>query len=269
MGMPRAMMRRLRAMATKAGGGFELVLPASCLGCDTPLSFDSAKLCEACARELLSRTAQAYCRSCGLTAGRHLLVDGKCRACLDRRGGRAGGHDGFVRVGAYGGTLRRLILRFKHEFILDLFLGTRLRDAIIGAGPVAEGVSLWTPIPSHWRRRAVRGFHLTRLLTRTAVRGLPGGVAAVLEMTRHVERFHRGMSQARRAKAIHGAFRVSTAAQVAGRSVGLIDDVSTTGATLAEAARVLKTAGAARVVVAVLAKTSAYGDTVDLGGASD
>ena len=53
---------------------------------------------------------------------------------------------------------------------------------------------------------------------------------------------------------VKGAFRVAPRTSFRGRTVLLVDDVMTTGSTMHEAARVLKAAGAARVVVAVLAR---------------
>jgi predicted amidophosphoribosyltransferase len=62
-----------------------------------------------------------------------------------------------------------------------------------------------------------------------------------------------GLSATERRANLRDAFQVSRAAQLKGRTVLLVDDVLTTGATASEAARALKSAGAAKVVVSVLA----------------
>ena len=54
---------------------------------------------------------------------------------------------------------------------------------------------------------------------------------------------------------MRGAFRSRRYPYLLGRTILLVDDVLTTGATCGDAARVLKKAGAARVVVAVIART--------------
>jgi predicted amidophosphoribosyltransferase len=54
---------------------------------------------------------------------------------------------------------------------------------------------------------------------------------------------------------VRGAFLAGAAPELRGKTVLLVDDVLTTGSTASEAARVLKAAGAARVVVAVLARS--------------
>ena len=58
-----------------------------------------------------------------------------------------------------------------------------------------------------------------------------------------------------RAEIMRGAFRARRRSKVTGRTVLLVDDVLTTGATCGAAARALKQAGAMRVVVAIIART--------------
>jgi len=70
---------------------------------------------------------------------------------------------------------------------------------------------------------------------------------------------HAQPSAAARAANIRGAFRVGRRASFAGAAVLVVDDVMTTGSTVAEAARVVRAAGAARVCVAVLARVERSG----------
>src|SRR5205807_2446946 len=63
-----------------------------------------------------------------------------------------------------------------------------------------------------------------------------------------------GLGRAERAEMLRGAFRVRRAPGLHGRTVFLVDDVLTTGATCGAAARALKGAGAARVVAVVVAR---------------
>jgi predicted amidophosphoribosyltransferase len=55
-------------------------------------------------------------------------------------------------------------------------------------------------------------------------------------------------------KNLDGAFAVKNAEKISGRNVILIDDVSTTGATLKEAKKVLRNAGAKKIISAVVAR---------------
>jgi predicted amidophosphoribosyltransferase len=146
-------------------------------------------------------------------------------------------------------------LRFKREFVLDRLLGGLLADAL--QGRLDPGTfDYWVPIPSHWRRRWARGFQPTLLLARAAARRWGGRVEPLLSMARYVRPFHRGMSAAMRADAIAGAFRIGSRVNVSQCRICVIDDVTTTGATLAEARRALRRAGARWIAAAVLAKVS-------------
>jgi predicted amidophosphoribosyltransferase len=64
------------------------------------------------------------------------------------------------------------------------------------------------------------------------------------------------MSAAQRAEAVKGVFDTATGAELKGKRVVIIDDVTNTGATLREAKRALKKAGAIPVAAAVLARVS-------------
>jgi orotate phosphoribosyltransferase len=88
------------------------------------------------------------------------------------------------------------------------------------------------------------------------VRSFGGQVEPLLKVTRFVPPLHHSMSPTQRESVVHGAFALAAGSRIAGRTIGIIDDVSTTGATLLEAARVLRRARAKSVVAAVLAKTA-------------
>lgn len=230
-----------------------LLVPRVCMGCGLAIPAEGPELCESCGWELSGIVSGDFCRSCGKELGHFLLVEGRCSACRMREPGIR--FHQFVRVGRYGGVLSRLILRFKHEFILDRFLGSLLSTAI-AANMNPREVDYWVPIPSHWRRKWQRGFQPTALLTRSAARRWRGRIEPILYMTRPVEPFHHGMTAAARQEEIQGAFAVSPEVPLRGKRVMLIDDVTTTGATLAEARRMLREAGCRWIGVAVLAKVS-------------
>ena len=109
------------------------------------------------------------------------------------------------------------------------------------------------PVPLHPRRLAWRGFNqsleLARLLAADLGRPvLPGALRRIRDTTPQSQ-----LPGARRRANIAGAF-LADPAQVAGRSVLLVDDVMTTGATIDTAADALCAAGAARVDVLVVAR---------------
>ncbi len=231
----------------------DVVLPRVCSACGALIGTDDRDLCESCATDLVRCVAGAYCRHCGEDRSEHLLHNGVCTSCT--LGKSRTKWQSFVRVGRYDGPLKSMILQFKTRFTLDRILGGLLADAVCGMmNP--EAVDLWVPIPTHWSRRLGTGFQPTALLARAAAGRWGGRVEHLLRMARYVEPFHArpGLSAADRAKEIAGAMRPAAGATIAGRRVCVIDDVTTTGATLREAARVLKAAGAASVSAAVLAR---------------
>ena len=238
------------AVRRVAAGLADLVWPRVCAVCGIGLGPGSELACFDCAAAMAAIVGEPYCVTCGDTRHSHLLIDRQCAACRDHKPA----YQAYIRVGRYAGPLRSLVLRFKREFVLDRYLGDLLGDAVLGAGDRAV-VDCWTPVPSPLRRRVLRGFQPTRLLAEAVGRHVGRPVAPLLAMNRYVRRLHGGMTATERAEAVRGAFRAADPRAVAGRTIGVIDDVSTTGATLAEARRALREAGAKRVVVAILART--------------
>ena len=110
-------------------------------------------------------------------------------------------------------------------------------------------------VPLSARRERERGYCQARLIAAAAAEALGGEAVPVLKKTRHT-RANSGLRGAAARKAnVSGAYKVTQPEAVSGRSVLLIDDVITTGATLSECARVLRMAGANRVVCATVCKT--------------
>ncbi|MEM8607825.1 MAG: phosphoribosyltransferase family protein [Myxococcota bacterium] len=150
----------------------------------------------------------------------------------------------------YEGPLADAIQRFKFEDRTELArpLGRRLAEE---ATRVAQGVDAVVPVPLHWRRRRSRGYDQAALLARPVARAL--GVPLWLRRLRRVRSTPRqvGLPRAARLRNLRGAF--SCVPLRGSPSVLLVDDVATTGATLAAATQALRQAGAVEVVPLVLA----------------
>ena len=129
---------------------------------------------------------------------------------------------------------------------------------MVRASGAAEPPPLVLPLPLGRERLAERGMNQAwELARRVAARLHLRAHPHLLE--RRVETPHLAdLPRDERAKAIRGAFALAPGAstQVHGQDVALIDDVMTTGATAAEAARTLLAGGAASVQVWVLARTA-------------
>lgn len=235
----------------------DLLLPRVCAACNAPIAHETPDLCLDCWASIGNSAASSYCRTCGQSRPQELLADGRCTACST--GQKPARFENFVRVGRYEGALRSLILRYKKAYRLDHLLARLLTDAITGRIDPAD-IDIWTPVPSHWRRRLALGYHPAALLARAAVAALGGKLEPILRATRFVPPFHEspGLSAAKRAQAIKHAFQAVPGFSGRGCSVCIIDDVTTTGATLDEARRALREAGVGRISAAVLAKTDPF-----------
>lgn len=247
----------LRAAAELARHAVGWIYPNACLVCDTP-EVDGAPLRHGLCSECFGAAAtdpHLSCPRCAHTVGPHTDAADGCREC--RPGGFA--FDRAVRLGPHTGKLRDAVLRIKlpaGEGLADQ-LGDLLADAR-AATITSEGVTLVAPVPLHWWRRWARGYNQAEALARplAAALGVPFD-ARLLRRVRWATQHAQPTRAARRAN-IASAFRVRSGARLSGKTVLVVDDVMTTGSTLDAVARVLKDAGAARVVVAVLARRDAF-----------
>ncbi len=108
------------------------------------------------------------------------------------------------------------------------------------------------PVPLHRTRLMRRGYNQALELAQILRRSLDIGVDANLAKRVRATPDQIGQSRAQRQKNLYGAFIVD--ARVAGKHIALLDDVMTTGATLAELARAARRAGAARIEAWAIAR---------------
>lgn len=163
-------------------------------------------------------------------------------------------HDGIAAGTLYGELSRKLVLAFKHG--RRIALAPMLARLIVARLPVLDGDWLVVPVPLHRWRLWTRGYNQAALLAREVAR-LTGKTLLVdgLLRTKRTPMLG-GLGRKARARALSGALAVNprSAASLKGAQVILVDDVLTSGATSDACVRVLKRAGAAKVVVACFAR---------------
>jgi ComF family protein len=165
-----------------------------------------------------------------------------CKSC-----GRRSPFDAFFVVGEYGGMLEALVrsLKFERKYAAYKPL-SELMFAALPSFDIPLSSLCIVPIPTAAKRIRLRGYDQVMLLARSLSRRLKIPARSVLVRNHQLRQL--GASQAIRRKQAESAFSLHTRTTLKGMSVILIDDVVTTGATLEAAAKLLKQAGAERVI---------------------
>jgi len=240
------------ALQSLSRGVLQLLYPAHCLLCDQGIPEGSpySSLCSACLLSLASDASET-CPGCAATLGAFVSPGQGCPACSLH----VFHFDAAVRLGVYRDEMRGAILKMKSPTGDGLaeVMGTvfaRTRQADLSRHPW----NVVVPIPLHWRHRMIRGHNQAEEMARGIATecGVPCQTNW-LRRTRPVVQHEQPSARARWDN-IRGAFATTRHASLAGATVLLTDDVMTTGSTLSEAAKVLKAAGAKRVIAATLAR---------------
>lgn len=157
----------------------------------------------------------------------------------------------------YIGDLRELIHRLKYSG--DRLLAADLTAIMLNAWRMGsifltkKNVIL-VPVPLYWRRRMERGFNQAELLACEASKILKIEVAPKALRRRRATTPQQKLEKTQRFKNVEGAF-VGDPRQLKGRAVVIIDDVCTSGATLAECVKEVTRCGATQVVALTVART--------------
>lgn len=231
-----------------------LLFPESCIVCAAPTSRSQDHgICPACWQKALQlRITGSCCPSCGVPyqsfepATAHLC--GKCMIQLPSfSGARA--------FACYTSEVRRIIQAFKFDGRRDLAgqLAPLLAATFLDSWAPHE-MDVIVPVPLHPRRKRTRGYNQAALLGRELGKrlGLPCHDRILARVRATLPQV--GLSDAERSQNVHHAFRCTRHADVKGRRILLVDDVMTTGSTVASASAALIEAGATRVWVLTVAR---------------
>lgn len=172
----------------------------------------------------------------------------------------------------YQGVVRRSVLRMKfarRQSYLPTFgrlTAQCARDHLTGEFDLVS----WVPLSAKSLR--ARGFDQAELLAEYVAADFDTKAVRLLRKKDRVGRQSAIRDEARRRANVLGAFSMLEGVEVAGRRILLVDDVCTTGATLSECARILRTAGCQSVVAVTLASAKREGrrrgEAVTDGGAA-
>lgn len=231
---------RMDALARPLSRLHAWLLPWRCLLCGDA-GADGLDLCAACAAELPRNTN--CCARCALPLPNPAPL---CGACQRKPPPWQAAWAPF----RYGWPLDRLEARYK--FGRELAAGRTL-GALWKSLPPPVRPALILPVPLHRARLRERGYNQALELARPLGRALGIPVRHDLLLRPRATAAQTELDAAARRRNVRGAFAVRADAALPPHVV-VLDDVMTTGATLAECARVLKRAGVARVDVWALAR---------------
>ena len=217
-------MKALRALP-------DLLYPPKCPFCGRILERGEDRMCMLCAQDLPR------------TGGPGPAPEG-CEVCLSPLHYRDG--------------VRRAVHRYKFKGSAALagLFGELMAKSLTDRRDGAAGLITWVPL--HPKRKKRRGYDQAELLARrvSELCGIPA--AATLEKVRNTGAQSQQNTEADRRANAEGAYRALPGLDLTGKRVVLVDDVVTTGSTLAQCAACLRSAGAVSVAALTFAQAGPH-----------
>lgn len=218
----------------------DFVFPRLCPGCGERVFEEGMLVCPRC-RDSMEALKLPLCPTCGAPDAPFSTED-ICDCCPE-------GEIHFASARAvteFAGVAKQLVERVKYNIHPEYaeWMGRRMAEVFKVEHQLVRDFHAIIPVPLHRTRERERGFNQSRLLAEEISRAtgveLMNGV-----LLRHLfTKTQTRMGRRARAKNIAGAFKVAQVGCIRGKTILLVDDVHTTGATLNECARVLKEGGA-------------------------
>lgn len=222
----------------------DLIFPVECLNCGQ----EGAYLCRKCLNSI-PLTDRFICPICHQISKNGVT----CRICQNKTY-----LNGLIFAVDYKNRLvRRAIIKSKYNFIKELiYLLAELLIKLIGSGNLSRELNpdLIVPVPLHKKRLLYRGFNQSEILAQILCQKFSWPLAINILKRIKSTRSQTDLNSQDRQENIKDAFKVINSKLIKNKNIVLVDDVFTTGATLEEAAKTLKKAGAKTVWAITLAK---------------
>lgn len=227
----------------------DLLLPPRCIA--TGEIVDAQGMVSASVWPQLQFIEAPYCKTCGIPFSFEIANDALCASCIESEPVFDQSRSAVV----YNDASRQMILSFKYGdrlHAIHTFVPWMMRVGTV----MIEAADIIIPVPLHNRRLRERRFNQSALLAQEiAKRGNRTYAPDILARTRHTPP-QQGLNRKERGQNVRGAFTVQKPEVIKGKTVLLVDDVYTSGATLNECARILKAADANIVNVLTIARVT-------------
>lgn len=230
----------------------EAVFPSKlyCISCGALIDRTrNYALCDDCIKKIKWATERT-CEKCG----KLLRDDNHHELCNDCREITRYFDKGYTCC-LYDDLTRQILMDFKfngHDE-LGLAIGDALADRMKYAG---EDIDMVTSVPVHESRLVQRGYNQAEVMAKRYVRKTDSNIcyAELLKRTKKTSAM-KSLDVAGRQANVENAFeiRVEKKHLIEGKTIAVVDDIFTTGSTLDECSRMLKEAGAKRVIVVTFA----------------
>ncbi|MFV1917349.1 MAG: ComF family protein [Patescibacteria group bacterium] len=209
----------------------DLLFPKKCLNCGRDRSY----VCLSCLSKLFE--LKQTCFECGRPS-----VDGMTH----ERCKLPWGLDGLVFLWPYQGVIRQAIIKLKYKFALEIAkeLSDHITDHLQKRSVALPLDATLLPIPLYWYRKNWRGFNQVEEIGKLVTNNMNWDFQSDLLVRKRLKKPQTDLKKDERAENIRGVFTLNPNYQLQSISYMLFDDVLTTGATIKEAAKVLKRNGA-------------------------
>lgn len=223
----------------------DFVFPPRCPLCCQIVSQANTS-CASCWQQL-NFISSPFCYQCGLpfdfSDGEDSLAFQKCLSCLESPPAFSLARSAYV----YDDLSKKMILSFKHGSSFHLI--PFFTHALATAGQdLFKDIDLIIPVPLHWYRLYKRGFNQSSLLAQYLGKLIQKKVnVSGLKKIKNTPS-QGGLSVEERKKNVSHCFKVHSPQKIKNKSILLVDDVMTTGATLNACAHILLKEGQAKEV---------------------
>jgi ComF family protein len=227
--------------------------PPRCAVCDGTGRSESP-LCEGCFDALRQAERSPACDRCAMPVAQ---FGAPCPYCF---GEGLSPYEGILRLGLYREPIRHLIHQIKYHG--QWTLAEMLADRLLEQKPVQallEQTDVILPVPLHPWRQMIRGFNQAEVIARRLSRRSGVKLRRPIVRLKATETQTHLHSKVRRMDNLRDAFGLLRPGDVTDQHVVVIDDVTTTGATLHHAGKTLKEANPASLCAIVIAVADPQG----------